>query len=486
MLKPYHARSTNVGHCNTGRGQRKRRGSQQRVKRYTTGELQTMPLLYPNLAGIDVGSREHYVSVPGDRAEDPVQCYGCTTPELLRMAGWLKRCGVTDVAMESTGVYWVPVASVLEAQGFKVALVDARESHRLSARKTDVHDCQWIRQLYACGLLRAVFRPDPEILPLRSYWRQREELVSLCAKSICHMQKALELMNLQLHKVIADITGVTGMRILRAIIEGKRDPKLLARMAHPNCKSSPDEFVEALTGHYSAEQLFALRQALNRYDMYHAQMGELDAELQRAAQQVAPAQTRPPETPTDGPKNRDRKRRKNQCHFDLAVEVHRIAGVDLTRIEGIDALTAFTIITEQGVDMSRFPTDKDFASHLGLCPNHQITGGRVRKRSTRHVTSRAARALRISAQCLARSRTALGAFYRRIRARQSAPEAITATAHKLAKIIYRMIKHGEAYVARGQEQYETQYHERLLKNLKKQAKALGCEVLVPQTGEILS
>ena len=408
-----------MSNCTTTTLDKQQTKNVEKLQRYTIGELETMPLLYPNLAGIDVGSRGHFVSVPGDRCDKPVRTFGCTTPDLLEMAAWLLLCSITHVVLESTGVYWVPVARVLEGAGLTVALVDARESHRLSARKTDVYDCQWIRQLYACGLLRCAFRPAEKILPLRSYWRQRQELVSMCATSLHHMQKALELMNLQLHKVITDIAGLTGMRIIRSILEGQRDPETFAKPAADTSKP----------------------------------VG---------------------------------KRRKNQSHFDLAAEARRIAGVDLTRIEGIDALTAFTIITEQGVDMSAFPTEKHFSSHLGLCPNNRITGGRVRKRSTRHVNSRAADALRIAAQSLTRSKTALGAFCRRIRARHGAPVAIVATANKMSKIIYRMLKFGEEYVAQGQEKYEQDYRERLINNLKRQAKAVGCQVLVPETGEVIS
>ena len=472
-----------MGHRSTIKRNKERRPES---KRYTMGELKTLPLLYPDLAGIDIGSREHYVSVPGDRSENPVRTFGCTTPDLLEMANWLKLCGITHVVMESTGVYWVPVAMMLEDAGLTVALVDARESHRLSARKTDVHDCQWIRQLYACGLLRNAFRPRSQILLLRSYWRQRHELVSMCATSLHHMQKALEFMNVQLHKVIADISGVTGMRIIRAIVGGQRDPESFARMIHPNCKSSSTEFVHALTGHYAPEQVFALAQSLRRYDLYQEQIAELDGRLHRCLADLPSRGNWEPQALTAGPKTLDGKRRKNQSHFDLAGEVHRIAGVDLTRIEGVDALTAFTVVTEQGIDMSAFPTEKHFASHLGLCPNNQITGGRVRKKRTRRVHSRAANALRIAAQSLARSKTALGAFYRRMRARHGAAKANVATAHKLAKILYRMLKHGEQYVARGMEDYEKRYRERLLHNLKRQAKILGCEVLVLQTGEVLS
>ena len=476
-----------MGDSTTGRQERKRKGNNQRkTGRQGTGGLASMPLLYPDLAGIDIGSRVHYVSVPADRSPDPVRTFGCTTPDLVEMARWLKDCGITHAAMESTGVYWVPVATVLEAEGLRVALVDARESHRLSARKTDVHDCQWIRQLYACGLLRGAFRPASEILPLRSYWRQRQEIVSLCATALHHMHKALELMNLQLHKVVTDIAGATGMRIIRAIVEGQRDPESFLPMVHRACKSAPEEFVKALTGHYAAEHLFALRQALDRYDMYQRQIAELDGELHRATREFASARPRDCGAQEQAQGKPRRGRRKNQCHFDLADEALRMAGVDLTRIEGIDALTAFTIITEQGVDMSPFPTEKHFASHLGLCPDNQITGGRVRKKSTRRVASRAARALRVAAQSLARSKTALGAFYRRIRGRCGAAKAIVATAHKLAKIIYRMLKRGEQYVARGQEEYERKYQERLLKNLARQASRMGCQLIVENSGEVLS
>jgi transposase len=449
------------------------------------GELQTLPLLYPNLAGIDIGSREHYVSVPGDRCEQSVRTFGCTTPDLQEMVAWLKGCGITHAVMESTGVYWVPVATALETAGLTVALVDARAAHRLSARKTDVHDCQWIRQLYACGLLNQAFRPAPAIQGLRALWRQRHELVSLCATAIHHMQKAMELMNVQLHKVISDVTGLTGMRIMRSIAEGKQNPETLAQMAHPNCKSSREEFVKALTGDYGAEQMLALRQALQRYDLYQEQMAALDGTLERELRQTALAATADSDAPVISQQSK-RSRRRNESHFDLTAELQRLTGVDLTQIEGIDALTAFTIITEQGVDMSAFPTEKHFASHLGLCPNNEITGGRVRKKRTRRVRSRAAHALRMAAQSLARSKTALGAFYRRMRARQGAGKANVATAHKLAKIVYRMLKYGEQYVQQGQEAYEQLYHDRLLKNLKKQARRIGCEVVLQATGELLS
>jgi len=458
----------------------------QTSRRYTQADLETLPLLYPNLAGIDVGARTHYVSVPADRADPPVRTFGCTTPDLAALAAWLKQCGITHAVLESTGVYWIPVATVLEAEGLAVALVDAREAHRLSARKTDVHDCQWIRQLYACGLLGNAFRPAPALLPARALWRQRRELVDLCATALHHLHKALELMNLQLHKVLADVAGATGLDIVRAVVRGERDPEAFLRFVRPGCKGSHDDFRKALTGHYAAEHVFALRQALARFDLYQEQIAQLDAELEGCLRKLPAAAAFTPETPAPPAKTRDGKRRKNQSHIDLAREVQRLTGVDLTRIEGIDALTAFTVVAEQGVDMSAFPTEKHFASHLGLCPNHAITGGRIRKRRTRRVHSRAAQALRLAAQSVARSRTALGAFYRRMRARHGAPKAIVATAHKLAKYIYRMLKYGEAYVAKGVEEYEAQYRERALKGMAKQLRTMGYQILDKQTGEILS
>lgn len=469
--------------CSKASQNKRNRG---RGARSGAGNLDTLPLLYPDLAGIDIGSREHYVSVPVDRASKPVQTFGCTTPELVEMAQWLKSCGITHVVMESTGVYWIPVAMVLEDAGLQVALVDAREAHRLSVRKSDVHDCQWIRQLYASGLLRNAFRPAKEILPLRAYWRQRQELVSMCATAIHHMHKAMELMNLQLHKTLKDVAGRSGMSIMRSIVAGQHDPQMLAALCHPNCKASREQFIAALTGHYTAEHLMALSQALKRFDLYHEQIGQLDEQIQAGLKEFAAADNPSSQSQPSKGKKTNTKPRKNQAHFDLGAELHRITGVDLTTIEGIDALTAFTVITEQGVDMNRFPSEKHFASHLGLCPNNEITGGRVRKRRTRRVKSRAAQALRLAAQSIARTQTALGAFYRRIKNRHNAAKANVATANKLAKLIYRLLTRGEQYVKRGMAEYEEQYRNRLLANLKRQAKTLGCEVLMLETGEVLS
>ena len=441
----------------------------------------SLPLLRPNAAGIDVGAEEHYVSVPADRDSESVQRFGCYTSELRRMAEWLKACRIETVAMESTGVYWVPVFEVLEEYGFEVYLVDARQTKNVSGRKTDVVDCQWIRQLHSYGLLSAAFRPAQEIAAMRAYWRHRQGLVESCTRQIHLMQKALEQMNVQLHKAVSDVTGVTGLSILRRIVAGDRDPKALATMRQRGIRRSEEEIAEALNGNYRDEHVFALAQAVEGYDFLQGQIERCDREIQQCMTGIATKISPPLES-----KRSSRQRAKNQPHFDLRGELHRIAGVDLTRIEGIDALTAQTVISECGVDMTRFPSDKNLASWLGLCPNNKKTGGRIRSRRTKRIKNRAADALRRAAQTLHHSKSALGAEYRRLRARLGAPKAITAMAHKLARLIYRLLKHGEAYVSEGLEQYETRHHERALRSLNYQAQELGYELVLRATGEVVS
>ena len=374
--------------------------------------------------------------------------------------------------MESTGVYWVPVARILEEE-FQIAvvLVDPRHVRCVPGRKTDVQDCQWLQRLHAYGLLAGVFRAPIEIEPLKAYYRHRKSLVEGCAQSVHRMQKALEVMNVQLHKVLSDITGLTGMRILRAIAGGERDPVVLAKHRHPLVKSPTEEIAKALGGNFLPEQLFVLGQALEVYDFHQRQIEACDAQIEAYMSTLA---TRSASVPEPSP---PRTRRKNQSHFDLRKELSRVSGVDLTRIPGIDALTAQTILSEVGVDVSAFPTEKHFVSWLALCPNHAITGGRIRKRKSRPSASRVATALRIAAQTLHKSKTAMGAFYRRMRARLGAPKAITAAARKLAATAYRMLKYGEAFVERGQDAYEQQYQERIVANLHRTAKHLGFEVV---------
>lgn len=445
---------------------------------------QEMLILNPNAAGIDIGSREHFVAVPEGRDTDSVRSFGCFTPDIHKMAKWLKKCGIETVAMESTGVYWIPVFQILEEYGLEVFLVNARHVKNVSGRKTDVSDCQWLQQLHSFGLLSASFLPEKDIYVLRSYWRHRKSLVSACSREIQLMQKSLEQMNLQLHKVLSDITGVTGMDIIRAILAGQRNPVILAKLRHPLVKSKKEDIAKALTGDYREEHLFTLRQAVEAYDFYQKQIADCDAQISGYMKTFEDKSN--PEKKRPEVKTATQKRRKNQPHFDLRTELCRMTGVDLIKIDGIDSMTALTIISECGFDMSQFKTEKHFASWLGLCPNNKITGGKKRSSKSRKVKNRASDALRVAAQSLHKSKTALGAFYRRMRMRLGAPKAITATAHKLARIIYRMLKYGDDYVDIGQEYYENRYKERVLKNLKNRANELGYSLLNIGTGELVS
>lgn len=424
-------------------------------------------LVHSNAAGIDVGSRQHFVAVPADRDPRPVRSFGCFTPDLHAMAQWLKQCGIDTVAMESTGVYWIPVAQILEQYGIEVLLVDARHVKHLPGRKSDVKDCQWIQQLHGFGLLSGAFRPNKDFCVLRSYWRQRQGLVDLCGRQINLIHKALEQMNIQLHKVLSDVTGVTGTAIIRAIAGGVHDPVELARIKHPKIKGSDEDILKALSGNYRKEHVFALKQALDIYDFYQQKLMECDHEIE-AFMSTIPSKTH---EPSENPSNS--RRRKNQPYFDLHSHLIRITGVDLTSIDGLDTLTVETIISECGCDMSRFPSEKNYTSWLNLSPNHEITGGKIKRRKTKKGLNRAAVAYRMAAQSLHRSNSALGAFYRRMRSRLGAPKAITATARKLACIVYRMLRFGTKYVDQGQKAYEEKFKEQTIQFLKKRALTLG-------------
>ena len=397
------------------------------------------------------------------------------------MAQWLKACGVTTVAFESTGVYWIPVMQVLEENGIDVYLVDARQAKNLPGRKTDVKDCQWLQELHSQGMLARAFRPPDAICVLRSYWRHRKGLVEMAAVQIQLMHKSLEQMNLQLHKVLSDVTGVTGLKIIRAILQGERNPVELAKLKHPLVQSSEETIAKALTGDWRAEHLFTLRQAVELYDIYQQKIEACDQEIE-AYMKTLDSRGDPKDLP---PAPRET-RRKNQAHFALRERLYEITGVDLTILPGIDAMTAQTVVSECGTELSRFATEKHFSSWLGLCPNHEISGGKVLRRRTRRVRNRAAQALRVAAQSLHKSKTALGAYYRRMRGRLGPAKAITATAHKLAILIYRMFRYGMNYVEQGQDLYEQQYQERTRRLLAKRARQMGYAMVDLQTGEVVS
>ena len=425
-------------------------------------------MIHPHAAGIDIGSREHWVAVPEERDERSVRQFGCFTADLYALADWLKRCGVETVAMESTGVYWIPLYQILEERGFEVKLVNARHVKNVPGRKSDVQDCRWLQRLHSYGLLSGSFRPEAQVCVLRGYLRQRDNLVRYASAHIQHMQKALGEMNLQLHKVLSDITGVTGMRIIRAILAGERNPAALAALRNYRVKSTEDEIAKALEGDYRAEHLFSLQQAVELYDTYQQKIADCDGRIEAllgSFESRVEGEPCVPATP--------RKRRKNEPYFDLRGHLYRVTGVDFTQIKGLDTSTVQTLLSEVGLDPTRFPSEKHFCSWMGLCPDHRITGGKVKKRSTRKVSNRAADAFRLAAQTLANSASALGGYYRRMRARLGAPKAITATAHKLARLFYRLWKTGDAYQDPGADYYERMYKERILSNMKRKAKELG-------------
>jgi transposase len=431
-----------------------------------------LPPVNPHAAGIDIGGASHYVAVPADRDAQPVREFAAFTGELYRLADWLQACGVTTVAMESTGVYWIPVFQVLEARGFEVKLVDARQLKRVPGRKSDVLDCQWLQQLHSFGLLAGAFRPDDQVCVLRSYMRQRAMLVTYAGQHVQHMQKALVQMNLQLQHVVDDITGATGLRIIRAVVAGERDPHRLAALRDPGCKQSAAVIAQALQGDWREEHLFALAQALELVEAYQAKIAACDTRLQAHLQTFADRSDGQP--PPHGPAPR---RDRHDLAFDATAELYRVTGVDLTAISGLQAHTVLKVLSETGVDMTKWPTAKHFGSWLGLAPNHRVSGGKILSRRTRPSANRAATALRVAAQALHRSHSALGAFLRRKAAHLGMPKAITATAYKLARIIYTMLTEGSAFVEQGQDYYERQYQARVLKNLTRRAKELGYELV---------
>lgn len=437
-----------------------------------------LPTIHPNAAGIDIGASRHWASVPPGRAPENVRSFGCFTADLYALSAWLEQCGIETVAMESTGVYWIPLFQILETQGFEVNLVNAHHVKTVPGRKSDVLDCQWLQQLHSYGLLSGSFRPEDQICVLRSYMRQRDNLVKSASTHVLRMQKALTEMNVQLHRVISDITGTTGLRILRAIVAGERNPHVLAAMKDSRIKASEGDIAAALTGDYRVEQLFILQQELQLYEVYQQQMVACDGEIERHLNDFID-QVDPDTDPPPKPKRRGKKQPGNAPDFDLRTHLYRITGVDLTQIAGLGALSVLVILSEIGLDASQFPTAKHFVSWLGLCPGSRITGGKVKSSKTRRVVNRAANAFRMAAQALSRSQSALGAFYRRMKARLGGPKAITATAHKIARIFYHVWSTGDAYVDPGVDTYEQKYRERVLKQLQRKAQNLGFD-LVPQ------
>jgi transposase len=422
-----------------------------------------------NAAGIDIGSQEIYVSVPDDRDSEAVRKFSSFTTDLYDLAKWLKDCHIDTVAMESTSVYWVSLFDILEEQGFEVYLVNARHVKNVSGRKTDVLDCQWIRQLHTYGLLSASFHPPEDIRAVRALVRHRDMLTKYRASHIQHMQKALDLMNLKLHLVLSDITGQTGMNIIRAILAGEQRAESLAEFRHGRCKYSKEDIIKALTGHYRQEQLFSLKQAVELYDFYSQQVIACDAELESHYQSLK--QTYKPTT--NNPKPKKTYQRYNDANFDLSSYLYELTGVDLTAIDGLKAISVQNILVEVGLDMTKFKSAKHFASYLGLAPNNKISGGKVLRRKTAKVVNAASNAFRMAAQSVHANKSSLGAFYRRIRAKHGSPVAITATANKIARIFYTILRTKTPYAREESDSYNESFKKLQLKHLTRQAAKLG-------------
>jgi transposase len=468
---------------------------------------QELRILRPDAAGIDCGAQEHYVAVPPDRVsagQPTVRRFSAFTEGLDAVVDWLKDCRVTTVAMESTGVYWIPLHQKLETAGIEIYLVNARHVRHVPGRKTDVQDSQWLRQLHRFGLLNASFRPEDIICRLRSLHRHRDNLVSSSASEIQHMQKALQQMNLHLHHVVSDITGLTGLRIIDAILDGQRDPQQLVRLRDTRVyKSTPQEMQAALVGDYRGEHLFVLSQSLQAYRFYQARIEECDREteplLEKLAQQIEAASANlkldaleqsgskgesnrpeqlPEPKPTSGPKSkRKRKPRANEPKIQLAGLLERICGIDLTQVVGLNVLNVLLIVSEIGVDMSKWRSAKAFCSWLGLCPGNKISGGKLLDSRTRQVVNRVADALRLAAQSAGRTQTCLGIFYRRKQAHLGAPKATTATARKLACLIYHLLKNKQPYQEPDSASYQLRLQKSALSKLQRQAIALGYQLL---------
>jgi transposase len=464
---------------------KKKSKPKRKSKKFVAADLE---ITHPHAAGIDVHSREHWVCVPVSsvpvavkgRSGPPahVRSFGTCTADLELLADWLTECGITTVAMESTGVYWIALFELLERRGFEVFLVDPRQTRQVSGRpKTDVRDCQWIQRLHSYGLLAASFRPSDEVCVLRGYLRQRQMLIADAGRSIQHMQKALEQMNVKLTEVVSDITGHTGTHIVKAILRGERDPRKLARYRHDNCKRTEEEIARALQGNWREEHLFALKLAMQKYEFERRQLAVCDAAIKKYLQTM--------QDQSGGeilkPKPKKRGDSVTEPKFDARQLLFQFSGKDLTLVEGIEQNSALTILSEIGYDMSKWPTEKHFTSWLGLCPQHRGSAQKIKSRHLRGGANRAARAFRMAAQGCHHAKNGMGAFYRRIQARAGGGKAVVATARKIAVRVYRLLKFGETYVRQSINEYENAYRLRLTKGLATKAAELGYKLMPVKT-----
>jgi transposase len=459
----------------TGRPEPKIAGSKRASQRKETAH----PVLQPNAAGIDIGAREIYVAVPADRDDYSVRKCETFTEDLHRMAEWLASCGITTAAMESTGVYWIPVYEVLEQHGIQPCLVNPRNMKNVPGKRTDFHECQWIQYLHSMGLLHSAFRPDGEVCAVRSLMRHRNDLVEMASQHVQYMQKTLTQMNVQFQHVISDITRLTGLTILDAIVAGERDPAVLAKLRDPRIKASEETIRKSLEGNWRAEHILALKQRLSLYRNYRDQIHDCDQEIEKLVAafepKVDPAEKPLPEDRKQ--KQRKRKKKSGSPDFDMRTEAYKLFGVDLTQIPGLMMLV-FMLFSEVGRDMSRWPTAAHFVSWLGLCPDNDISGGKVLWRGARRTKSRAGTLFRLAAHSLHRDQTPIGDYLRRMKAKLGPAAATTATAHKIAIIFYTMVKNQVEYDASLWEQRDVMREKRIEARLHQQAARRGYK-LVP-------
>lgn len=460
---------------------RKQKSGRRRRKESRAHRLQQIE---PNAAGIDVGAAVHYVAVPPDRDQEPVRHFGAMTSDLHALADWVQACGVTTVAMESTGVYWIPLYDLLEERGLEVCLVNAKYLQGVPGRKSDVLDCEWLQQLHTFGLLRRSFRPDHDFLKLRTYVRHRGTLIDERSTQVLRMQKALTICNVQLHLVVTDITGQTGMRIIRDIVAGNHDPQALAKHRDPRCKKSVEQIAEALRGEFHEQDLFVLRQALRMYDVCNEMLAECDQAIQHALDELARTQgahvdspPAPQPQPQPRPARAAKARRRTTVQSAVTERLHQLVAVDLTAVPGMGEMSALQLIAEIGIDTSRWPDPGHFSSWTTLAPSCRITGGRSKTTHRPASAHRVATILRMAAMSAGKTQTAIGAFYRRLAYRAGKGKAIVATAAKLARIIYCMIRDRTEFRDVGAAVDDQRQRQRVIRNLQRRAKQLGLTLL---------
>jgi transposase len=478
-MKPKQQEKTKEATCGPTQGhwQQMNRKQRREMTRKIQSEDISLEVIHPNAAGIDIGNESHYVAVPPTRDSHPVRRFGCTTAELKEMAVWLKQCGIRTVAMQSTGVYWIAVYDILEQAGLEVYLVNARDTKNLPGRKSDVQESQWLMKLHTYGLLRNSFRPSQEIRTMRTYWRQRNDLVQSAGRHIQRIQKALTQMNIQLANVLSDVSGMTGQAIIKAILAGERDPHKLAAFRDWRVKASEEKIARSLEGNWQEDLLFVLQQEQDGYEFCQKQMAECDQRLEQYLQQRED-RSAGANLPEEKRKERLRKKKKgNSPQFNLRAELFRMTGTDLTRIDSIDVMTATTILSEAGWDMSKWETEDHFVSWLRLCPDNRISGDKIIGKGRLPTNNRVTNALRMAASTLRVSDTYLGAQFRRLRSKLGPPIAIKAMAAKLARLVYRMLRYGMQFVDKGAEFYEVQHRKLQINYLKRKAANLGLQII---------